>query len=97
MFAFRFMATRTFLAEIQQIPYLTLKIQGQGHDENRLKSNQVIYRSGPTTMPKMKVIQKLSHEQESVGGGAGANQHKNMKSSPVYRADFIGIEWPLWK
>ena len=27
------------LAEMWQIPYLTLKIQGQGHDENRTKSN----------------------------------------------------------
>ena len=42
---------------------------GQGHNENRPKSNQVIYRSGPTIVPKMKeiqkVVQKLSLEQES--------------------------------
>ena len=59
MFAFRFVAIGPFLAEIQQIPYLTLKIQGQGHDENWPKSNQVIYGSGPTIMPKMKEIQKV--------------------------------------
>ena len=54
MFAIRFVAIRTFLAEIEQIPYLTLKIQGQGHNNNRPKSNQVIYRSGPTIVPKIK-------------------------------------------
>ena len=32
---------------------------GQGHDENRPKSNQVIYRSGPTIVPKIKEIQKV--------------------------------------
>ena len=31
----------------------------QGHDENRPKSNQVIYRSGPTIVLKMKEIQKV--------------------------------------
>ena len=39
------------------------------------KSNQVIYRSGPTIVPKMKeiqkVVQKLSREQESAAGGGG--------------------------
>ena len=76
MFAFRFVAIGPFLAEIKQIPYFTLKIQGQGqgHNENRPKSNQVIYWSGPTIMPKIKeipkVIQKLSREQESAAGGA---------------------------
>ena len=56
MFAFRFVAIVPFLAEKKQIPYLILKIQGQGHDENRPKSYQVIYRSGPTIVPKMKEI-----------------------------------------
>ena len=37
MLAFRFVAITPLLAEIQQIPYLTLKIQGQGHGENRTK------------------------------------------------------------
>ena len=61
------------MAEIQQIPDLTLKIQGQGHHENRPKSKQVIYGSGPTIVQKMKeiqgVFQKLSREQESAAGG----------------------------
>ena len=48
------MAIGPFFAEILQIPYLTLKILGQGHDENQPKSNQVIYGSGPTIMPEMK-------------------------------------------
>ena len=73
MFAFRFMAIGPFLAEISEIPYLTLTNLGQGHDENPPKSNQVIYRSGPKIVPKMKVIQKvvqkLSRKQESAGGG----------------------------
>ena len=76
MFAFCFVATGSFLAEIQQIPYLTLKIQVQGHEDNRPKSNQVIYSSGPTIMPKMKemqkVVQKLSHDQESAAGSGGS-------------------------
>ena len=42
MFAFRFVAIGPFLAEIEQIPYLTLKNLGQGHDESRPKSNQVM-------------------------------------------------------
>ena len=53
-----------------------MKNLGQGHDENRLKSNQVIYRSGLTIVLKMKeiqkVVQKLSREQESAAGGGGA-------------------------
>ena len=38
--------------------YLTLKIQGQGH-ENPPKSNQVIYGPGPSVPPKMKETKKL--------------------------------------
>ena len=75
MFAFCFVAIGPFLAEIEPIQYLTLKIQGQGHDENRPKSNQLIYRPGPTIVPKMKeiqkVVQKLSRGQESAAGGGG--------------------------
>ena len=70
---FLFRGNRTIFGKI---PYLTLKNLGQGHDENRPKSNRVIYRSGPTIVPKMKeiqkVVQKLSREQESAacsGGG----------------------------
>ena len=75
MFAFCFVAIGPFLAEIKQIPYLTLKIQGQGYDENWLNSNQVIYWSRPTIVPKIKeiqkVVEKLSCEQESAAGGSG--------------------------
>ena len=35
MFAFRFVAIGPLLAEIQEIPYLTLKIQGQGHGQGQ--------------------------------------------------------------
>ena len=45
----------------------------QGHNENRPKSNQVIYRSGPTIVPKMKeipkVVQRLSRRQMSATSG----------------------------
>ena len=37
MFAFRFVAIRPFLAEIQQIPYLTLKNLGQGHGQDQTR------------------------------------------------------------
>ena len=50
--AFCFVTIRPFLDEIQRIPYLTLKIQGQGDDQNLSKSNQVIYISGPSILPK---------------------------------------------
>ena len=58
---------------------------GQGYDENRPKSNQEIYRSGPTIVPKMKEIQKLvkklSREQESAaGGGAGGGVRTGTKT-----------------
>ena len=53
-----------------------MKIEGQGHNENHPKSNQLIYRSGPTIVPKMKeiqkVVQKLSRGQKfAAGSGAG--------------------------
>ena len=87
MFAFRFVAIGPFLAEISQIPYLTLKNLGEGHNENWSKSNQVIYRSGPTTVPKIKeiqkVVQKLSREQESAAGG-GVQTGTKTWSHPRY-------------
>ena len=76
MFAFRLVAIRPFLDEIKQIPYLTLKNLGQRHDEYRPKYSQVIFRSGPIIVPKIKeipgVVKKLSREQESAAGGAAA-------------------------
>ena len=48
---------------------------GEGHDQNRPKSNQVIYMSGSTIMSKMKeiqkVVQKSSRGQEAAAGGGG--------------------------
>ena len=68
-----------------------MKNLGQGHGQNRPKSNQVIYRSGPTIVPKIKeiqkVVQKLSREQESAaggGGGSGARTGTKTKSHPQY-------------
>ena len=45
MFAFRFAEIGPFLAEIKQIPYLTLKNLGQGHDENRPKTGNLQVRA----------------------------------------------------
>ena len=70
---FSFCGNRTIFGWDIANPYLTWKNLGQGHDKNRPKSNQVIYRSGPTIVPKMKeiqkVVQKLSREEESAAGG----------------------------
>ena len=42
MFAFRFVAIGPLLAEISEIPYLTLKIQGQGQKKKRsIKKNSI--------------------------------------------------------
>ena len=37
MFVFRFVAIGPLLAEIKEIPYLTLKIQGQGHGQGQTR------------------------------------------------------------
>ena len=47
-FSFRGNKNRTILG--WDIANSIFDLQGQGHDENRPKSNQVIYRSGPTIM-----------------------------------------------
>ena len=65
--------------------FIDLEIQGQSHDENRPKSNQVIYRSGSLILPRMKKIQKcvqkLSREQKcAVGGGAGGGVRTGTKT-----------------
>ena len=57
--------------------------------ENQQKSNQVIYRSGPTIVPKMKeiqkVVQKLSREHESAAGyGGGVRTGTKTWSHPRY-------------
>ena len=44
MFAFHFMAIRPFLAEIKQIPYLTMKIQGQGHGHGQTQWSHLMSR-----------------------------------------------------
>ena len=53
---FLFLAIGLFLAEILQIPYLTLNIQGQCHNKNRSKSKPVIYRSGQKSKKSKKVF-----------------------------------------
>ena len=53
--------------------FIFVLCQGQGHDQNRQKSNQVIYSSGPSILPKTneipKIDRKLSREQKSVAVG----------------------------
>ena len=44
MFAFRFVAIGQFLAEIQQIPYVTLKMQGQGHGQGETRWSHLMPR-----------------------------------------------------
>ena len=63
-FCFHFKPTRPIFLEIWNkilyiIQYLTLRIWDQGHGQNRPKSNQVIHRSGPSILPKMKEITKI--------------------------------------
>ena len=52
-----------------------MKNLGPGHNENRPKSNEVIYRSRATIVQKMKeiqkVVKKLLRGQESAAGGGG--------------------------
>ena len=104
MFAFCFVAIGPFLAQIEQIPCLTLKILGQDHNENHPKCNQIIYRSGPTIVPKMKeiqkVVKKLSHDKicgrrqrrwREWRGRRRMNRYKNIKSAPVYRGDLNSL------
>ena len=65
-----------------------MKIQGQGHDENRPKSNQEIYGSGPTILPQMKeipkVVQKSSREQNLRPAAAAAYEPVQKHSHPQY-------------
>ena len=101
MFVFCFMAIGPFLTEIKQIPYLTLTIQGQGHNKNWPKYNQVIYRSGSLILPQMKeiwkVVQNLLHEQKSVASSSGVRTGTKTLSPPVYWGDLIinkRRKWP---
>ena len=41
VFASRFVAIGPFLAEIKPIPYLTLKIQGQGHVQGQTRRSHL--------------------------------------------------------
>ena len=144
MFASCFVAIGRFGAEIQWIPYLTLKIKGQGHSQVQIwwsywmlkvqsiwslfvsrqsdyfwpkyskfhiwtwkfrvkvttkidqnKSNQVIYRSGPSTLPKMKeiwkVFQKLSREQDSTAGGVGGTCERTGARHTCSHPWFTGV------
>ena len=44
MFIFHFMANELFMADIQQIPYLTLKFQCQGHCQGQTRWSHLIPR-----------------------------------------------------
>ena len=73
---FSFRGNRTIFGWDIANSIFDLEKKGQGHDENHPKSNQLIYGSGPTIVPKMKeiqkVVQKLSRGQESAAGGGSS-------------------------
>ena len=72
---FLFRGNRAILAEIKQIPYLTLEIQGQGHDDNPRKSKKVIYRSWSLILPKKNRVNKsLRRAGGGDIGGAGLTE-----------------------
>ena len=56
---FSFRGNRTIFGWDIANSILNLKIQGQGHDQNWPKSNQVIYRSGPAIVEKWQKSKKL--------------------------------------
>ena len=74
-FSFRGNRT-TFGWDIANSIFNLEKSRSRSRRKSRPKSNQVIYRSGPTIVPKMKeiqkVVQKLSRGQEAAAGGGGA-------------------------
>ena len=85
---FSFRGNRTIFGWDIANSIFDLENLGQGHDENWPKCNQVIYRSGPTIVPKIKeiqkVVQKLSREQESAAGGGGVRTGTKTLSHPQY-------------
>ena len=68
--------------EIQQIKYLTLKIQDQGHNKNQPKSDQVINRSQLSILPKIKKIWKVDQNLscESKSAAAASSARTNIKT-----------------
>ena len=72
---FSFRGNRTIFGWDMANSIFDLENLGKVHNENGPKSNQVIYRSWPTVLSKMKEIQKVvekwSREQESAAGGVG--------------------------
>ena len=65
----------------------------RSRSENQPKSNQVIYRSGPRIVPKIKeiqkVVQKLLCEQKSAAGAGGVRTGTKTLSHPRY----TGVTW----
>ena len=90
---FSFCGNRTIFGWDRANSILTLKIQGQGQDEKkRPKSNQLIYRSGPTIIPKNERNPKNYSKVMAWTRICGrrqrrrrTNRYKNIKSPPVYR------------
>ena len=84
---FLFRGNRTIFGwDIANYIILTLKSQDQGHNENRPKSNQVHYRSGPSIFPKMKEIWKIRAYSEVIewtkvwDRRRCTNRYRNIKS-----------------
>ena len=74
---FSFRGNRTIFGWDITNSIFDLENLGQGYDDNRPKSNQEIYRSGPTIVPKMKEIQK---QESAAGGGAGGGVRTGTKT-----------------
>ena len=71
--------------------------QGQGHNKNQPKSNQIIYRSGPTIVSTMKeiqkVVQKLLRGQKSAAGSSTIRTGTKTQSHPWY----TGVTCNAWQ
>ena len=106
MFAFGFVGMGPLLAEIYGIPYLTLKIQGQGQDKNGPKSNQVIYRSGPSILLKWKKSKKSFRSYcatktlrpVAVAAYKPVQKHKVTPSIPGWlKKRFLAFWYKIWR
>ena len=73
----------------------SFKILGQGHDEDQPKSNQVIYRSGPSILLDERNMKSCSDVIASAAGGGirGSlrTDTKNQKVTPITLVDLIDV------
>ena len=82
MFAFCFVAIGPFLAEIWQIPYLTLKIQGQGHGQGQTQWSHL--RPRVQAICLLFVSWQWDHFWLRHSGGGGVRTGRKTSSHPRY-------------